>query len=265
MSGKRMPAVFTGHGSPMLALADDEVARGLREVGAQIVRGFGRPKAILAVSAHWYGPGLFVQTADRPRQVYDMYGFPPELYQVEYPVTGHAELSARVQELLRDRVAVNDEWGIDHGAWTVLVHLFPQADVPVVQLSVDSARTPGELYEIGRALVPLRDEGYLILGSGNVVHNLGLVDWDRPASASPETLAFNANVIGRVLSHDDAGVIGYRDLPHAAYAVPTPDHFLPLVYLLGAADGDDARVFNDICNLGSMAMTGFVFSSERPA
>lgn len=256
---KRMPVVFAGHGSPMLALADDEVARGLRAAGERIVGKFGKHKAMLAVSAHWYKPGTLVQSDPSPRQVFDMYGFPPELYQVEYPVAGCPELSGRVQGLLGNRVSVDDSWGIDHGTWTVLVHMFPEADVPVVQLSVDSTLPPEELYGIGKALSSLRDEGYLVFGSGNVVHNLGLVDWDWPNSASPETLAFNADIIARVTSGDVEGVLGYRDLPHAPYAVPTPDHFLPLIYLLGAADGDSAEAFNDVCNLGSMAMIGFLF------
>lgn len=259
---KRMPVVFSGHGSPMLALADDEVAHGLARVGRRIVEGWGKPRAILAVSAHWCTDGLFVQSAAEPRQIYDMYGFPPELYEVKYPVKGDAGLTGRVRDLLGGRVGVDDGWGIDHGTWTVLVHMFPDASVPVVQLSVDATRTPAELFEAGRLLAPLRDEGYLVLGSGNVVHNLGRVDWERPDSASEETRAFDADVVSRVLAHDDAGVLGYEALPHARYAAPTPEHFLPLVYLLGAADGDDAEVFNDVCNLGSIAMTGFLFGAQ---
>lgn len=257
-----MPVVFSGHGNPMLALANDEVTRGLSAIGKRIVKEFGKPKAILAISAHWYTPATYVQTAPHPRQVYDMYGFPPELYEVKYPVPGCAELSERVKSLLGERVTTNDEWGIDHGIWTVLVHMFPDADIPIVQLSVNSTLAPDQLYEIGRALASLRDEGFLVLGSGNVVHNLRLVEWDRPNSATSETLAFNESIISRVLAHDIAGVLAYQNLPHAAYAVPTPDHFLPLVYTLGAADGDDAEVFNNICNLGSMAMTGFLFGKE---
>ena len=262
MNEKKMPVVFSGHGSPMLALADDEVTRGLAEVGKRIESEFGKPRAILAISGHWYADGLFVQTAENPRQVYDMYGFPHELYEVKYPVSGCAELSGRVQELLGESVSVNDDWGIDHGTWTVLVHMFPNADVPVVQLSVDATKSAQELYEIGRALAPLRDEGFLIFGSGNVVHNLGLVDWAHPDSASQQTLAFNADIIERIQSHDIEGVLNYQKLPHAAYAVPTPDHYMPLPYMLGAAGDDDVEVFNNICNLSSMAMTGFIFSAK---
>lgn len=190
-----------------------------------------------------------------------MYGFPQELYEVKYPVSGCAELSGRVKELLGSRVQANDFWGIDHGTWTVLVHVFPEADVPVVQLSVDATLPPRDLRDIGRALAPLRDEGYLVFASGNIVHNLGLVDWEHPDAGSAETLAFNADVIAKVRVHDEDALLDYTALPHCKYAIPTPDHYLPLAYALGAADGDDAEVFNDICNLGSMSMTGFIFGA----
>lgn len=259
MEEKRMPVLFTGHGSPMLALEDSAVTRELHALGERIVAEFGNPKAILAISAHWYWEGTFVQTAPEPTQIYDMYGFPPELYEVKYPVKGCAGLSARVRELLGSSVEPDNRWGIDHGSWTVLVHLFPKADVPVVQLSVDMMKNPRQVYEIGRALAPLRDEGYLILGSGNVVHNLSRVDWEHPDSASDETRAFNADVIAKVRAHDDESLLNWEKLPHARYAVPTPDHYMPLLYTLGAAGGDDALVFNDVCNLGAIAMTGFAF------
>lgn len=259
MQDKRMPVVFTGHGSPMLALEDSPVTRELHALGRRIERDFDKPKAILSISAHWYWEGTYVQTAPEPTQIYDMYGFPPELYQVKYPARGSAELSARVLELLGADVQADNRWGIDHGSWTVLVHLFPEADVPVVQLSVDQMKNPRQVFELGQALAPLRDEGYLILGSGNVVHNLYQVDWDHPDDASPECRAFNADVISRVRAHDDEGLLNWEELPHARYAVPTPDHYMPLLYALGAARGDDAQVFNDVCNLGSIAMTGFAF------
>ena len=254
----RMPVVFSGHGSPMLALADDGITRGLREVGERIVAAHGKPEAILAVSGHWYTNGLYTQSEQNPRQVYDMYGFPRKLYEVKYPVAGCAELTERVTGLLGNRVSIDDSWGIDHGTWTVLVHMFPKADVPVVQLSVDASAEPSELVELGRALAPLREEGYLVFGSGNVVHNLSLVQWDNPGGTS-KALRFNELVVDAVLAGETDKLARYNSLPDAAYAVPTPDHYLPLLYCLGAAGGDAAEAFNNTCNLGSMAMTGFVF------
>ena len=258
---KRMPVIFSGHGSPMLALEHNEATEELRAVGDQVIKRFGKPKAILAISAHWYTRGTLVQSAQQPRQVYDMYGFPPELYAVQYPVAGCAELSTRVQTLLDTSVRVDDSWGIDHGTWTVLIHMFPNADIPVVQLSVDALSSPQSHYELGKRLQPLRDEGYLIFASGNVVHNLRRVEWENP-NGSEACLAFNQDVKEKVLARADEAVIQYHKLPHAAYAVPTPDHFLPLLYTLGAAEGETPSVFNDRCNLGAIAMTGFAFGME---
>ena len=256
----RMPVIFSGHGDPMIALRDDEITRGMKAAAERAVSAGGRPKAILALSAHWYTKGQFVQTAETPRQVYDMYGFPKELYEVKYPVKGCAALSARVTELLGAGVSANDEWGIDHGTWTVLRHMFPNADIPVVQLSIDATAARGALFELGAKLAPLRDEGYLIFGSGNVVHNLRRVEWDNPGGTA-EAEAFNRYIVEAVLRGDPQAVIDCEKGPEAAYAVPTPEHYLPLIECLGAAAGDRAEVFNNVCNLGSMAMTGFVFGA----
>ena len=258
-SAPRMPVLFVGHGDPMIALRDDAITRELAAQGRAIRQAYGQPRAILAVSAHWYTRGTFVQSAERPEQVYDMYGFPAELYHVKYPVKGFRPLTDAVLAALGDGVAVNDGWGIDHGAWTVLVHLFPEADIPVVQLSLDGTLPPERHYEIGQKLAALREAGYLILGSGNVAHNLRRVDWDNPGGSN-ETVAFNRAVIDRVTARDDRALVDYRRLPSAAYAVPTPDHYLPLLYCLGAAEQDKATVFNDACMLGSIAMTGFLFA-----
>lgn len=257
----RMPVIFSGHGDPQIALRDDELTRGMRKVGDKLLAEYGKPKAILAVSGHWYTRGTFVQKTPEPKQIYDMYGFPQALYEVKYPVKGCEELSDRVLDLLGDDAAVNNDWGIDHGTWTVLVHMFPAADIPVVQLSVNGLLSPEQHYELGRKLAPLRDAGYLIFGSGNIVHNLRLVDWDDP-NGTAETVAFNDYVIGKLAARDDAAVVQYETIPHAAYAVPTPEHYLPLLYCLGASIGERAEVFNNVCDLGSMAMTGFVFGEK---
>ena len=227
-------------------------------VGRSITEEYDRPKAILALSGHWYTRGTYVQKTDEPRQVYDMYGFPQELYEVEYPVKGDGELSDRVLSILGDDVSIDNSWGIDHGTWTVLVHMFPDADIPVVQLSVDGTLSTDKMYEIGHKLSALRDEGYLIFASGNVVHNLRLVQWDNP-DGTEMAHRFNDYIVDAVLAGEHEKVINYQDGPDSRYAVPTPDHYIPLIYAIGAAGNDKAEVFNKVCNLGSMAMTGFVF------
>ena len=254
----KMPVVFSGHGDPMIAIREDDVTRGMAKVGKDLIEKYGKPKAILAISAHWFGKGTFVQKVDEPKQIYDMYGFPKALYEVKYPVKGCAELSDRVLDILGDSVSVKNDWGIDHGTWTVLVHMFPDADIPVVQLSVDTSLPNEALYEIGKRLSALRDEGYLIFGSGNVVHNLRMVDWDNP-DGTAMTHAFNDYIISAIENGENEKVVHYENGPEAGYAVPTTEHYLPLIYCLGAADGDKAEVFNNVCNLGSMAMTGFIF------
>lgn len=254
----RTPVIFSGHGSPMIALEDNEITAGMEKAGRDVLAKYGKPKAILAISAHWYTGGSFTQSAAQPKQIYDMYGFPEELYQVQYPVSGNQELTERVRAVLGDLVSVDDSWGIDHGTWTVLVHMFLKADIPVVQLSVDKNLTEEECFQVGQKLSALREEGFLIFGSGNVVHNLRRVEWDNP-DGTEMTHAFNDYIINAIKAGENNKVIHYADGPEAAYAVPTPDHFLPLIYCLGAADGDQVRVFNNVCNLGSMAMTGFIW------
>lgn len=258
----KMPVIFSGHGDPMIALRDDEVTRGMRKIGDKVLEQFGKPRAILAVSGHWYVPETFVQKTPTPKQIYDMYGFPKALYEVKYPAQGDAELSDRVLALLGGDVTVNNDWGIDHGTWTVLVHMFPEADIPVVQLSVNQRLSPEQHYELGKKLAALREEGCLIFGSGNVVHNLRMVEWDNP-NGTEAALRFNRAIIDRIEARNDPTVVNYAALPDAAYAVPTPDHYLPLLYVLGASQGEKPLIFNDICNLGSMAMTGFAFGLKR--
>lgn len=258
MNEKRMPVVFSGHGSPMIAIENNEITREMNRVGNEIIKKYGKPKGILAISGHWYAKGTYVQSAEKPRQIYDMYGFPKELYEVKYPVSGNSDLTKAVQDALGSAVSLNDSWGIDHGTWTVLVHMFPNADIPVVQLSVNAHLTGQQSFELGRKLQGLRDEGYLIFGSGNVVHNLMLVEWDNEGGTDA-TLRFNDYITDAIIAGNKKKVINYGAHPDAAYAVPTPDHYLPLLYCLGAAGNDDASVFNKVCNLGSMAMTGYVW------
>jgi 4,5-DOPA dioxygenase extradiol len=260
MNKNKMPVIFSGHGSPMLALEHNDITEGIAAVGRKVMDTYGNPKAILAISAHWFTNGSLIQSASEPKQIYDMYGFPEELYQVTYPVSGDTELTKQVQSLLGTDVSIDDSWGIDHGTWTVLVHMFPNADIPVVQLSVSRGLSAEKSYALGQKLETLRDRGYLIFGSGNIVHNLMRVEWDNEGGTEM-TLRFNKQITDAVQTGNIKTVLDYQALPDASYAVPTPEHFLPLLYCLGAAEGDRAEPFNDICNLGSMAMTGFYFSS----
>jgi 4,5-DOPA dioxygenase extradiol len=238
----RMPVIFFGHGNPMNAL----LTNAYTEAWAEIGRTIPRPEAILAVSAHWYLPGTFVTAMARPRTIHDFGGFPRELYQVQYPAPGSPALARRVQELLSPTAVVLDEdWGLDHGTWSVLVHAFPGADVPVVQLSLDETQPPHAHYELGRRLAPLRDEGVLVIGSGNLVHNLHTYAWGRHA-AEPHDWAvrFEEKARGLMASGNVEPLVDYEKLgPDALLAAPTPDHYLPLLYPLALLRADDAVTF----------------------
>jgi 4,5-DOPA dioxygenase extradiol len=251
----KMPVLFVGHGSPMNAIEDNEFSRAWRALGEALPR----PKAILSVSAHWYVAGTRVNGQARPRQVYDMYGFPQPLYRLKYEAPGAPELAARVRTLLPEAVQ-DDRWGIDHGSWSVLVHMFPGADVPVTQLSVDYNAPAEAHYRMGRALAPLRDEGVLILASGNVVHDLRCVDWDMEGGF-PWADEFDEFIRRGVLEDRPEDVVHYERAGHSAReAFPTPDHFDPLLYALGAREaGDAAEAFCVKRVLGSLSMTGYRF------
>ena len=230
-----MPALLIGHGNPMNAILDNEYSRAWREIGESLPR----PRAVLAISAHWYRPGAWVTAMEAPRTIHDFGGFPRELHEFAYPAPGSPELAARVQELLAPlRVGADGEWGLDHGTWSVLCHLFPNADVPVVQLSMDETQPAQFHYDIGTRLRPLRDEGVLLLGSGNVVHNLHAYAWGRhPVEPFDWALRFEKSVRERLVAGDHAALVGYEALGRdAVLAAPTPEHYLPLLYVAGAQE-----------------------------
>lgn len=237
-----MPAVFFGHGNPMNALETNAFTKAWSAMG----RSLPRPKAILAVSAHWYVPFTGVTVADSPRTIHDFGGFPKPLYEVQYRAPGSPPLAARVRELLRPLDVQPDErWGLDHGTWSVLVHLYPEADVPVVQLSIDETRDASWHFETARKLKPLRDEGVLIVGSGNLVHNLHTYSWGNRA-AEPYDWARQFETTARMLlaRAEFAPLVDYASLGRdALLSAPTPDHYLPLVYVLAQHGGDDAVSF----------------------
>ena len=251
----KMPFLFIGHGSPMIALEKSPLTEKMRELG----KALPTPKAILAISAHWYLGGQYIQSDPKPRQIYDMGGFPRELYELKYAVKGSAELSSRVEELLGDEVAVNNDWGIDHGSWTVLTHLYPEANIPVVQLSVDLRKTPENAVELGSLLKPLREEGYLLLGSGNIVHNLRRIHWNL-LGGTTEADEFDAWFKSKVEADDLGSLLDYKSHPSATYAVPTPDHLLPFFYIYGLREKDEKlEVFNEERTLGAISMTSYLF------
>jgi 4,5-DOPA dioxygenase extradiol len=230
-ANQRMPVLFIGHGNPMNALERNEYTDAWRRIGADLPR----PQAILSVSAHWYTPGARVTAQERPRTIHDFGGFPRPLFEVEYPAPGSPALARRVRDLLAPvPVAFDERWGLDHGTWSVLVHMFPRADVPVVQLGIDETLTPAQHWDLAVRLRPLREEGVLILGSGDVVHNLHTYAWGRhPVEPYEWALRFEQAVRTAIEQDDLETVVGYEELGRdAALAAPTPDHFLPLVYVL---------------------------------
>lgn len=254
----KLPILFIGHGSPMIALEDNKLTENFKRVGEYILENYEKPKAILSISAHWFTEETLVQKEENPRQIYDMYGFPEELYEVKYPVKGCPKLGKRVLELLDD-VKVNNEWGIDHGTWTVLTHIFPKADIPVVQLSVNYKLSPEEVFKLGEKLKPLRDEGVLILGSGNVVHNLRSVDWHNPKGVKAAD-EFDYYIKKSIVDKNFKNVLDYKEFENYEISVPMYDHFYPLVYVLGAVDKvDKVVVFNDIRQMGTISITSYLW------
>ncbi len=228
-----MPAIFFGHGNPMNALADNRYTRGWQRLGREIPR----PRAVLCISAHWYRRGTALTEAANPRTIHDFGGFPPELFQVQYPAPGDPQLARAIQQRLQPFGASLDSvWGLDHGTWSVLCHVFPQADVPIVQLSIDETLPASSHYAIGRLLAPLRDEGILVAGSGNLVHNLHAYAWGEHHTEPYEwAVRFESRARAWMEASDHEPLIGYETLgKDAALSAPTPDHFLPLLYVLGA-------------------------------
>jgi 4,5-DOPA dioxygenase extradiol len=236
-----MPAIFFGHGNPMNAIERSRYSEAWSEIG----RNVPRPKAILCISAHWYLPGTRVTAMERPRTIHDFGGFPRPLYEVQYPAPGDPALCRRVQELVGPQVILDEEWGLDHGTWSVLVHVFPDADIPVVQLSIDETQPAAVHYDIGRRLASLRDEGVLVIGSGNLIHNLHAYAWGRhPAEPYDWAIRFEAVARECISSGNHEPLVAYETLGRdAMLSAPTPDHYLPLLYVLGTTQPDDAVTY----------------------
>lgn len=237
MTTSPMPALFLGHGNPMYAIEPNRYTGGWRQIGESLPR----PKAILAISAHWYIDHLAVTAMAQPRTIHDFGGFPQKLFDVQYPAPGSPALAQRVAQLLAPHdVRLDQEWGLDHGTWALLMHLYPNADIPVVQLSINATQPPEWHYRLAKQLTPLRDEGVLILGSGNIVHNLRLLDWSSNAPAHDWAERFSTWAKRQLQTGNHAALIHYlKEGEEARLSVPTPDHYLPLLYAIAQQQPGD--------------------------
>jgi len=248
---QKMPALFVGHGSPMNAIEDTEFSRAWIEIGKQLPR----PEAILCISAHWETAGTQVTAMQKPKTIHDFGGFPRPLYEMAYPAPGSPDLAHLIQATLPNTpVGLDQSWGLDHGAWSVLCRLFPGADLPVIQLSLDRTAAPASHYALGQALRHLRERGILILGSGNMVHNLRLIAWQD--TAYDWALDFDATLKRLILSGDHNAIIHYEKFGQAArLAIPTNEHYLPLLYILGLQEEHEpVRFFAEKVTMGSLSM-----------
>jgi 4,5-DOPA dioxygenase extradiol len=259
-SQSRMPIVYAGHGSPMNAMEDNNWSRGFK---AAAIR-FPKPRAILAISAHWYVSATLLTDNEQPETIHDFGGFPKALYEMQYPAAGDRELARQVVDLIgADRAAVSSEWGLDHGTWSVLCHLYPAADIPVVQLSIHTKHSPAEHLRIGELLAPLRDEGILILGSGNITHNLrhAMMNASRGDFSTPDWASrFDAAVATATQQRDSKALCELITTEDGKISHPTLDHYLPLLYATGAAGSTDkAEFFNEGFDLGSLSMRSIVW------
>lgn len=257
-----MPSLFVGHGSPMNVLDENNIFnQGFLKIASTIPK----PKAILMISAHWWTSTLQAQSAENPPLIYDFYGFPEDLYRVQYSAVGSPALAQRLQALLGDALILNPERGYDHGMWTVLKYVYPAADIPVVQLSLDCTKSPNWHWEIAQKLRPLRDEGILIMGSGGIVHNLGAINWDyiNQAGAGYDwAFAFENAICEAILNNQPDVLINYENLGQVAkLSVPTPEHYLPLLYAVGVRDNHDKiTLFNHALVGGSLSMTSVLIA-----
>lgn len=258
MNTGRMPLAFIGHGSPMNALEDNAWTRAWAALAAKLPR----PEAILCLSAHFTTGGLYAVSAAAPETIHDFYGFPQALFDVQYPAPGSPALAGRAVSLLNGKAAATTGWGLDHGAWSVLKVMYPQADIPVVQLSLDLSLPPQEQLAIGKALSPLRDEGIFILGSGNVVHNLREIRMNQP-EALHWAKAFGEAIHRAMLEKRWLELADYKSFEGSEKSVNSSEHFMPLLHIAGAASpGDSVRAINHDYVWGSLSMTGYVLGEQ---
>ena len=256
-STDKMPVLFLGHGNPMNAIEENEFVRGFRKAASEIPK----PAAVLCISAHWETRGTFVTAMLNPKTIHDFGGFPKELYEVQYPAPGNPGLAEETKNIIsKAEVGLDVQWGLDHGAWSVIKHMYPNADVPVIELSLDYRQSPQFHYELAKELAPLRNKGVLIIGSGNMVHNLRMVDWNRLNEIDygyDWALEASEKMKNYILSGNHKELINYGSQgKEFNLAVPTPEHFLPLLYVLALKDkNEEVSLFNDKAVGGSLTMT----------
>lgn len=255
-STEQMPVLFLGHGSPMNAIEENEFVKGFRDAGKTIAK----PNAVLCISAHWETAGTFVTAMEKPKTIHDFGGFPQALFDVQYPAPGNPQLAKETKELVKKTsVGLDEKWGLDHGCWSVVKHLYPNADVPVLQLSIDYRQTAQYHYELAKELAALRKKGVLIVGSGNMVHNLRLVAWDKLNESYAYDWATEANEKMKkfISGGDHQQLVNFRSQGKAFdLAIPTPEHFLPLLYTLALKEENEkVSFFNDKPVAGSLTMT----------
>ena len=256
-STAQMPVLFLGHGSPMNAIEENEFVTGWREAGKTIPR----PNAILCISAHWETRGTYVTAMEKPQTIHDFGGFPQKLFDVQYPAPGSPELASAVKTTItKAEVGLDQKWGLDHGCWSVVKHLYPAADVPVIQMSLDYNQSPQMHYDLAKELASLRKKGVLIIGSGNIVHNLGRIAWDRLKEvgfAFDWAMEANESMKKYILNGDHHQLIDYKSKGRAFdLAIPTPEHYLPLLYVLALKEErESVSIFNDKAVAGSLSMT----------
>lgn len=252
-----LPVLFVGHGSPMNGIEDNDFSRRWKAMGQEITK----PKAVLCISAHWLTRGTHITAMEHPPTIHDFGGFPKELFAVEYPAPGDPELAKTTSSLIKKTsVGLDHDWGLDHGTWSIVKNMYPNADIPVLQLSIDYNQPPRYHYELAAELAALRKKGVLIMGSGNMVHNLGMVAWDKmnvPNYGFDWAIEINEKFKASILSGDHDALINYQNYGTAAqYAIPTPDHYYPLLYILGlTGKKDKISIFNDNLVAGSLTMT----------
>ena len=253
---ERMPVLFIGHGSPMNAIEDNEFTSEWTKLSEILPH----PKAILSISAHWFTDQTRINDSAMTKMIYDMYGFPEELYQVVYQAPGAPHFAHLTKELIKQETLIDNAWGLDHGTWSVLNRLYPKADIPVFQLSIDRDTSVDQYYKIGRDLKALRDQGVLIMGSGNIVHNLSRLDWNEK-DGFPWAMEFDGYIKKNILSREFDNIIEYEKAgSSASLAFRTLEHFAPLLYVLGSVDEkDNISVFNEACVMGSISMTSYLF------
>jgi len=255
---EKLPVLFIGHGSPMNGILDNQFSKTWHKLGQEITR----PKAVLVISAHWLTRGTHITAMEAPKTIHDFGGFPQALFDVQYPAKGDPELAEAASKLITStHVELDHDWGLDHGTWTVVRHMYPDADIPVLQLSIDYGRPPQYHYDLAKQLAALRKKGVLIIGSGNMVHNLRMVDWQRlnePNYGFDWAIEMNTIFKQKISDRNHADLINYERLGRgAALAIPTPDHYYPLLYTLGLQDNqDNTSFFNDELVGGSLNMTG---------